>query len=28
LNPEETRKYWDDEVKFYTEVLKDLGYLK
>jgi tripartite-type tricarboxylate transporter receptor subunit TctC len=28
LGPQETRKYWDDEVKFYTDVLKDLGYLK
>ena len=28
LGPEETRKYWDDEVKFFTEVLKDLGYVK
>jgi len=28
LGPEDTRKYWDEEVKFYTEVLKDLGYLK
>lgn len=28
LGPEETRKYWDDEVTFYTEVLKELGYLK
>jgi len=28
LGPEETRKYWDDEVKFFTGVLKDLGYVK
>ncbi len=28
LGPEETRKYWDEEVKFYTEILKDLGYVK
>ncbi len=28
LGPEETRKYWDDEVKFFTETLKDLGYVK
>jgi tripartite-type tricarboxylate transporter receptor subunit TctC len=28
LGPEETRKYWDDEVKFFTEVLKGLGYVK
>jgi len=28
LSPEETRKYWDDEVKFFTVVLKDLGYVK
>ncbi|MDP1991039.1 MAG: tripartite tricarboxylate transporter substrate binding protein [Syntrophales bacterium] len=28
LSPDETRKYWDEEVKFYTEVLKDLGYVK
>jgi putative tricarboxylic transport membrane protein len=28
LGPEETRKYWEDEVKFYTDVLKELGYLK
>lgn len=28
LGPEETRKYWDEEVKFYTDVLKDLGYVK
>jgi putative tricarboxylic transport membrane protein len=28
LGPEETRKYWDDEVKFFTDVLKDLGYVK
>ncbi len=28
LGPEETRKYWEDEVKFYTDVLKQLGYVK
>jgi tripartite-type tricarboxylate transporter receptor subunit TctC len=28
LGPEETRRYWEDEVKFYTDTLKDLGYLK
>lgn len=28
LGPEETRKYWDDEVKFFTETLKSLGYVK
>ena len=28
LGPEETRKYWEDEVKFFTDVLKDLGYVK
>jgi tripartite-type tricarboxylate transporter receptor subunit TctC len=28
LGPQETRKYWDEEVKFYTDTLKDLGYLK
>jgi tripartite-type tricarboxylate transporter receptor subunit TctC len=28
LGPEETRKYWADEVKFYTDMLKELGYLK
>jgi tripartite-type tricarboxylate transporter receptor subunit TctC len=28
LGPAETRKYWDEEVQFFTEVLKDLGYLK
>lgn len=28
LGPEETRKYWDEEVRFYTEVLKSLGYVK
>jgi len=28
LGPEETRKYWDDEVKFFTETLKGLGYVK
>jgi hypothetical protein len=28
LGPEETRKLWGEEVKFYTEVLKGLGYVK
>ena len=28
LGPEQTRKYWEEEVKFYTDTLKDLGYLK
>ncbi|MEW6334060.1 MAG: tripartite tricarboxylate transporter substrate binding protein [Thermodesulfobacteriota bacterium] len=28
LGPEETRKYWDDEVKFFTTTLKSLGYVK
>jgi putative tricarboxylic transport membrane protein len=28
LGPNETRQYWDEEVKFYTEVLKSLGYVK
>lgn len=28
LGPEETRKYWEDQVKFFTEVLRDLGYVK
>ncbi len=28
MGTEETRKYWDDEIKFFTEVLKELGYVK
>jgi len=28
LGPEETRKYWEDQVKFFTDVLRDLGYIK
>jgi len=28
LSPEETRKYWEDEVKFFAGVLKELGYVK
>jgi len=28
LGPEETRKYWEEEIKFYGDVLKDLGYVK
>ncbi len=28
MGPEETRKYWEDEIKFFTEILKGLGYVK
>jgi putative tricarboxylic transport membrane protein len=28
MGPEETRKYWDDEIKFFTDILKGLGYVK
>ena len=28
LGPEETRKYWEDEVKFFAGILKELGYVK
>jgi len=28
LGPEETRKYWEEEVTFFTTVLKELGYVK
>jgi tripartite-type tricarboxylate transporter receptor subunit TctC len=28
LGPEETRNYWESEIKFYTDVLKELGYVK
>jgi tripartite-type tricarboxylate transporter receptor subunit TctC len=28
LGPEETRKYWEDEVKFFAQILKELGYVK
>ncbi len=28
LGPEETRKYWESEIKFFGGVLKDLGYVK
>jgi tripartite-type tricarboxylate transporter receptor subunit TctC len=28
LGPEETRKYWEQQVEFFTSVLKDLGYVK
>ncbi|MEJ5359946.1 MAG: tripartite tricarboxylate transporter substrate binding protein [Desulfobacterales bacterium] len=28
LGPEETRKYWEEEIAFFAEVLKDLGYVK
>ena len=28
LGTEETRKYWDEEVKFFTDVLRELGYVK
>ncbi len=28
LGPEDSRKYWDEEVAFYTEILKSAGYVK
>jgi tripartite-type tricarboxylate transporter receptor subunit TctC len=28
LGPEETRQYWEEEIAFYTTVLKELGYIK
>ncbi|MCU0559749.1 MAG: tripartite tricarboxylate transporter substrate binding protein [Desulfobacterales bacterium] len=28
LGPEETRAYWGSEIKFYTDVLTELGYVK
>lgn len=28
LGPEETKKYWEDMVKFYSFMLKELGYVK
>jgi putative tricarboxylic transport membrane protein len=28
LGPEETRKYWEQQVEFFTGVLKELGYVK
>jgi tripartite-type tricarboxylate transporter receptor subunit TctC len=28
LGPEETRKFWEDQVKFFTQMLKELGYVK
>lgn len=28
LGPEETRKYWDEQINFFGTVLKDLGYVK
>ena len=28
LGPDETHKFWEDQVKFFSEMLKDLGYLK
>lgn len=28
LGPEETRKYWEEQVAFFTQVLKELGYIK
>ncbi len=28
LGPEETRKYWEEQVAFFTGVLKELGYIK
>ena len=27
LGPAETRKYWEEEVQFFTDVLKELGYV-
>ncbi len=28
MGPEETGKFWEDQVKFFTVMLKDLGYVK
>ncbi|MDX9819536.1 MAG: tripartite tricarboxylate transporter substrate binding protein, partial [Desulfococcus multivorans] len=28
LGPEETRRYWEEQVTFFGDVLKDLGYVK
>jgi len=28
LGPEATRKYWEEQVKLFSEILKDLGYVK
>jgi tripartite-type tricarboxylate transporter receptor subunit TctC len=28
LGPEETRAYWEDQIKLFGEVLKELGYVK
>jgi tripartite-type tricarboxylate transporter receptor subunit TctC len=28
LGPEETRKFWEDQVKFFSQMLKELGYVK
>ena len=28
LGPEETRKYWEQQVEFFSSVLKELGYVK
>ena len=28
MGPEETRKFWEDQVKFFGQMLKDLGYVK
>jgi len=28
MGPEETRKFWEEQVKFFSQMLKDLGYVK
>jgi tripartite-type tricarboxylate transporter receptor subunit TctC len=28
LGPEATRKYWEQQIEFFTDSLKELGYLK
>ncbi len=28
LGPDETRKFWEDQVKFFSQMLKELGYVK
>ncbi len=28
MGPEETRKFWEDQVKFFGQMLKELGYVK
>jgi putative tricarboxylic transport membrane protein len=28
MGPEATRKFWEDEVKFFSQMLKELGYVK